>query len=420
MIDVFMPRLSDSMEEGLIVTWLVEEGTNVSQGDDLVEIETDKANMTFEADGNGLVHIVAEEGDSLPVGALIAQLLGPGEEPTAGTDHGQAEGTLSPNNPSPAVTTSTERMETESGGAAIAASHGESTDLPGRRVKASPLARRIATDNDVALGALSGSGPGGRIVKSDVERLIEVRDRSETSARKPLSEGGKGETEIVEITRLQQTIARRMSESKATIPHFYLSTVVEMSRCVEARSRLKDHAANDSVVPSFNDMVVKACALVLQEFPKANGTYRDGHLELHPRINIGVAVAANDALIVPVIQDADKLGLTGIAVATRALAAKVRDGSVTPPELSGGTFTVSNLGMFGVTDFSAVVNPGQAAILAVGSIDDRPVVKDGELAPGKMMNMTLSCDHRILYGAEGAAVLARIKGLLEEPLGLAL
>ncbi|MBN8868682.1 MAG: 2-oxo acid dehydrogenase subunit E2 [Solirubrobacterales bacterium] len=434
MTDVLMPRLSDSMEEGLIVTWLVDEGTEISQGEDLVEIETDKANMTFEADGNGLVHIVASEGDSLPVGALIAQLLGPGEEPTAGndaglsttspasTDHGQAEGNLSPTNPSPAVAASIEPEVEESGDAAQAASsnNSESTDSPGRRVKASPLARRLATDGGVELGALSGSGPGGRIVKADVERAIESRRSEGPPAGTATTTGGKGETEIVEISRLQQTVARRMSESKATIPHFYLSTEIDMGACVTARAGLKESAAEGAVVPSFNDMVVKASALALREFPKANGAWRDGHLELYSRINIGVAVAAQDALVVPVIPDADQLGLAAIATTTRELAAKVRDGSVTPPELSGGTFTVSNLGMFGVTDFNAVVNPGQAAILAVGSIEDRPVVRNGELVPGKMMGMTLSCDHRILYGAEGALFLARVKSMLEEPISLAL
>ena len=432
MTDVLMPRLSDSMEEGLIVTWLVNEGTEISRGEDLVEIETDKANMTLEADDSGLVHIVASEGDSLPVGALIAQLLDPGEEPTAGNgagpsatspasaDHGQAEGNLSPTYPSPAVATSTEPEEGESGDAAQAASSNkrESTVSPGRRIKASPLARRIATDSDVELGALTGSGPGGRIVKADVERAIRAGAGKTPASDSPVT-GGKGETEIVELSRLQRTVARRMSESKATIPHFYLSTEVDMGACVAARAGLKAAAEND-VSPSFNDMVVKAAALALREFPKGNGAWRDGHLELYSRINVGVAVAAQDALVVPVIPDADQLGLAAIATTTRELAARVRDGSITPPELSAGTFTVSNLGMFGVTDFGAVVNPGQAAILAVGSIEDRPVVREGELTAGKMMGLTLSCDHRILYGAEGAALLARIKALLEQPLGLAL
>jgi pyruvate dehydrogenase E2 component (dihydrolipoamide acetyltransferase) len=211
-----------------------------------------------------------------------------------------------------------------------------------------------------------------------------------------------------------------MAESKATAPHFYLSVEVDMSRAVEARGRLKAAAAEGDPVPSFNDMVVKASAIALREHPRANGAYRDGRLELFSRINVGVAVAARDALVVPTIFDADQKGLRQIATEARALAERVRGASITPPELSGGTFTVSNLGMFGISNFAAVINPPQAAILAVGAIAERPVVRDGEIVVGNVMPMTLACDHRILYGADGARFLDRIRRLLEEPLGLAL
>jgi pyruvate dehydrogenase E2 component (dihydrolipoamide acetyltransferase) len=211
-----------------------------------------------------------------------------------------------------------------------------------------------------------------------------------------------------------------MAESKATAPHFYLTIEVDMRKAVEARSGFKTAAKEGEVVPSFNDMVVKACAIALREFPKANGAYRDGRFELYSRVNVGVAVAAEEALVVPTVFDADKKGLRQIAADTRAVAAKVRDGSVTPPELSGGTFTVSNLGMFGIDEFDAVINMGQAAILAVGAIREVPAVRDGEIVPSQLMKATLSCDHRILYGAEGAEFLARVKTLLEEPVSLAL
>ncbi len=211
-----------------------------------------------------------------------------------------------------------------------------------------------------------------------------------------------------------------MSESKATSPHFYLEAEIDMSQAVAARARLKAAAGEGEVVPSFNDMVVKACALALREFPRANGSYRDGRFELYSRVNVGVAVAASDALVVPTVFDADKKGLAQIATESRALAAKVRDGSVTPPELSGGTFTVSNLGMYGISNFSAVINSPQAGILAVGAIEEKPAVRDGEIVPAHLMGVTLACDHRILYGADGAQFLARIKTLLEEPLSLAL
>jgi pyruvate dehydrogenase E2 component (dihydrolipoamide acetyltransferase) len=211
-----------------------------------------------------------------------------------------------------------------------------------------------------------------------------------------------------------------MAESKATAPHFYLDAVIDMSRAVEARARLKESAGEEEVVPSFNDMVVKACALALREHPRANGAYRDGRFELYSRVNVGVAVAARDALVVPTIFDADRKGLRQIAEESRELAEKVRDRKITPPELSGATFTVSNLGMFGIDSFSAVINPPQAGILAVGAIREQPVVRDGEIGTAHLMAVNLACDHRILYGADGARFLARIRTLLEEPLSLAL
>jgi pyruvate dehydrogenase E2 component (dihydrolipoamide acetyltransferase) len=238
-----------------------------------------------------------------------------------------------------------------------------------------------------------------------------ARERPETA---------KGAVSHEDLTKLQQTVARRMAESKATAPHFYLSAEVDMSRAVSARARIKAEAAEGDVVPSFNDMVVKACAIALREHPRANGAYRDGHLELYSRVNVGVAVAGQNALVVPTVFDADQKGLRQIASETRALAQRVRDATVTPPELSGGTFTVSNLGMFGISSFAAVINPPQAGILAVGAIVERPVVRDGEITTAHLMALNLACDHRILYGADGARFLGRIRKLLEEPLGLAL
>jgi pyruvate dehydrogenase E2 component (dihydrolipoamide acetyltransferase) len=211
-----------------------------------------------------------------------------------------------------------------------------------------------------------------------------------------------------------------MAESKATAPHFYLEATVDMSRLVEARKQIKAAAGKGDVVPSFNDMIVKACALALREHPRANGAYRDGRFELYSRVNVGIAVAANDALVVPTIFDADQKVLRQIATEARTLARKVRDGQITPPELSGATFTVSNLGMFGIDSFAAVINPPQAAILAVGAITERPVFRDGQTASAHLMRVNLACDHRILYGAPAAEFLARVRSLLEEPLSLAL
>jgi pyruvate dehydrogenase E2 component (dihydrolipoamide acetyltransferase) len=298
----------------------------------------------------------------------------------------------------------------------------------------------LARDKGLDLKDLHGSGPGGRIIKHDVEEAESAESASPVggagggaehpaqappqvagpAGRQPSSETAKGEVKTQDLNKLQQTIARRMAESKATAPHFYLTIEVDMGKAVEARAAIKGATKEGDVVPSFNDMIVKACAIALREFPKANGAYRDGRLEHYSRINVGVAVAAPEALVVPTVFDADKKGLRQIAADTRAVAAKVRDGSVTPPELSGGTFTVSNLGMFGIDAFDAVINMGQAAILAVGAIRDAPAVRDGEIVPAKLMKATLSCDHRVLYGAEGAEFLARVKQLLEEPVSLAL
>ncbi|MDQ2623081.1 MAG: 2-oxo acid dehydrogenase subunit E2 [Actinomycetota bacterium] len=284
-------------------------------------------------------------------------------------------------------------------------------------MKASPLARRIAADAGVDLHGVSGSGPGGRIIKVDVEAAAEsgaaVSEVAPARTSAP-AEGNKGQTETVELSRIQRTIARRMAESKATIPHFYLRTEVDMDRAMAVRAAFKA-AADDGPVPSLNDIVVKATAMALREFPRANGGYRDETFELHSRVNVGIAVATDDALIVPVIADADRKSLREIGAESRKLAERVRTGEITPPELAGGTFTVSNLGMFGVHGFDAVINPGQAGILAVGQAVERPVVRDGEYATAPMLDLSLACDHRILYGADGARFLAAIKAGLEEP-----
>jgi pyruvate dehydrogenase E2 component (dihydrolipoyllysine-residue acetyltransferase) len=451
--DVVMPRLSDSMEEGTILRWLKSAGDEVALGEELVEIETDKANMVYEAPAAGsLIEIVAAEGDTLPIGEVIARLGEPGEAPSgdgapAEAKAGQGDGarespspvpgsaaSRSPRVPAAEAPPEASPSPTQPVGAAEAPGTAPGAPTAGGdgRVKASPLARRIARENGLELASVPGSGPGGRIVKADVERAIAAGPAPAAAPTPPAApaeptpgareqpETAKGQVSSQELTKLQQTVARRMAESKATAPHFYLQVEVDMSRCVEARAKLKQEAAEGDVVPSFNDMVVKAAAIALREHPRANGAYRDGRLELYERINVGVAVAARDALVVPTVFDADRKGLRQIAEETRALAQRVREGTVTPPELSGGTFTVSNLGMFGIDSFSAVINPPQAGILAVGGITEKPVVRGGEVTTAHLMTLNLACDHRILYGADGARFLDRIRGLLIEPLGLAL
>jgi pyruvate dehydrogenase E2 component (dihydrolipoamide acetyltransferase) len=456
MSEVVMPRLSDSMEEGTILAWLKQVGDEIAVGDELVEIETDKANMAYESDTAGtLTEILAQEGETLPIGSPIA-LIGDSNG-KSDSDEGQSarpagpvsdSGLPLPGESSESSPPAGEAEQPESGVQAPEAEH-EAQDQNGERVKASPLAKRLARDKGLDLKNLHGSGPGGRIVKHDVEEAESAETASPVGdavggttpeealatgrgggspaaagpagrAAGPSSETAKGEVQTQDLNKLQQTIARRMAESKATAPHFYLTVEIDMGKAVEARAGFKAAAKDGEVVPSFNDMVVKACSIALREFPKANGGYRDGRFELYSRVNVGVAVAAEEALVVPTVFDADRKGLRQIAADTRAVAAKVRDGSVTPPELSGGTFTVSNLGMFGIDEFDAVINMGQAAILAVGAIREVPAVRDGEIVPARLMKATLSCDHRILYGAEGAELLARVKDLLEEPVSLAL
>jgi pyruvate dehydrogenase E2 component (dihydrolipoamide acetyltransferase) len=437
MADVAMPRLSDSMEEGTILKWLKSDGDEVSKGEELVEIETDKANMTYEADQDGTLKIVAQEGDTLAVGDTIASIGGGSNGASAETAPKEEE---KEEEPEQQAEPEAEEEEQEDERAPQGGNGGPPAET-GERTKASPVARRMARELGLELAQLQGTGPGGRIVKADVEAAAKgdgakveeapaeaeaapEPEREEKKAPPPVVSGdsqtGKGETSTQDLTRLQQTVARRMAESKATAPDFVLNIDVDMEEAVDLRKRLKGAAAEGQPVPSFNDFVVKAAALALVDFPRANGAYRDGKFELYSRVNVGVAVAGQDALVVPTVFDADSKSLGQISKDTRALAERVRAGAITPPELSSGTFTVSNLGMFGIQSFVAVINPPQAAILAVGAMQPTPVVRDGEVVVRNIMRLTLSCDHRILYGADAAEFLGRIRERLENPLQLAL
>jgi pyruvate dehydrogenase E2 component (dihydrolipoamide acetyltransferase) len=446
MAELVMPRLSDTMEEGTILRWLVADGVAIERGQEIVEIETDKATMVYESDLAGVLSIVAAEGDTLPVGTLIAHV---GEAvPTSAAGAGAASGAAPTTTPAEAL-----REESTSPAAPVPAAtpapaesappephppESDPTDT-GERVKASPLARRLAEEQGVDLHGLTGSGPGGRIVKADVLAAGTGADAAQAApvgatppeAAEPAPGGSlagvataKGESTEVELTRTQQTIARRMAESKATVPHFALRMDVDMEECAKLRAQLKQHAAE--AVPTYNDMVVKAAALALREHPRANSSYRDGRLQLHSRVNVGVAVAvegdgpAGGALVVPTVFDADLKALGEIAREARALAARVRESTITPPELGGGTFTVSNLGMYGIASFTAIVNPPQAAILSVGAVAPRAIVREGEIVARQTMTVTLACDHRILYGADAAQFLARIRELLQAPAALTL
>jgi pyruvate dehydrogenase E2 component (dihydrolipoamide acetyltransferase) len=455
---VGMPRLSDSMEEGTVLKWLVEEGGEVKRGEPLVEIETDKANMTYEADTDGvLIKVIANEGDTLPVGDPIAEIGEEGEAPSGGGGEQSGEeesgGEAKADEPEAEEPEDDDAQDGEADGAQDEKDEqpegeadedeqpeAEESEEPkpeapdsggngGERIKASPVARRMAGELGVELARLEGSGPGGRIVKADVESAAEDGSAAKTEekdeeapaeapAAKKESSGAKGEVEVQELSRLQQTVTRRMAESKATAPDFALTLDVDMTEAVKLRKRLKEVA---DPAPSFNDMIVKASALALSEFPKVNGAYRDGRFELYEKVNVGIAVAAEGTLVVPTIFGADTRSLGDIAKSARQAIEKVRSNEITPPEVSGGTFTVSNLGMFGIERFTAIINPPQAALLTVGSLEKKPAVDDRErVVVRDQLTLTLVCDHRILYGADGAQFLARVRELLEQPLSLAL
>ena len=406
MTDITMPSLSDSMTEGTILTWLKADGDKVAEGEELVEIETDKATMTYESPVSGVLTIVAAAGETLAVGAVMARA---GVEDT----------------PQPSASAEAESGTEAEVSAATPASNGHApapSAATAGEVAVTPVARRLAREHDVDLAGVTGSGPRGRITRADVAAAAGIALPSGTSMpmREPASAPtGNGAGETRELTRIQQVIVKRMSQARDTVPDFQVQTEVTMDRAVGLRDELK--AGDVGTVPSLNDFVVRATALALRDHPLANGSFQDGRIRLHDHINVGIAVAAEGALIVPTIRDADQRSITKIAAESRRLAQRVRDGSVTPAELSDGTFTVSNLGMFGMTAIVPVVNVPQAAILGVGAV--RAVLArddEGAIVDRQLMTLTLSCDHRILYGADAARFLAAVRELLERPLRLLL
>jgi pyruvate dehydrogenase E2 component (dihydrolipoamide acetyltransferase) len=406
---IAMPKLSDSMEEGTILSWLKRDGDAVELGEDLVEIETGKATVTYQAEGSGVLTVVAADGATLAVGAPIGWL---------GDD-------------APAVATATARAAAPVPGPRDAATHAENGSTT---IKATPLARRAAQVHGVVLAGLEGSGPLGRVTRADVLRAAGITDEGPSTlavatpsrladdvipavAQEPVADGAKGRVEVTEPSRVQTVIARRMAQATATIPHFQVSVEVDMGPAIALRGQFRQTGADP--VPSYNDLIVKSAALALRVHPRANGSFVDGQFRQYSRVNVGIAVAAADALLVPTIFDADVKSVGAIAADARRLAACVRDGSVAPADLSGATFTVSNLGMYGVTAITPVINAPQAAILGVGATREILARVDGEIVDRQVLTLTLSCDHRILYGADAAAFLVTIQELLEQPLRLA-
>jgi len=437
-IPVEMPKMSDTMEVGVVVAWLAEEGDSVAAGDVIAQVETDKATMDLEVYDDGvLLKRVIGEGDEVPIGGLLAVLGKSGEDITSilesygsgGGDAATASKDAKASDDEKTASSSTAATESESSPA---------KDSDSSRIKASPLARKMADENGVDLTQMSGSGPEGRIVKRDVEAAMggqqqatasDASSKSEPestprpSVKAPQAAPAGGDYEVVKISQMRKTIARRLAESKFTSPHFYLTADIDMEKATAFRVQLNEmSAAKDGPKVSFNDLVTKACALALRKHAWVNASWMEaeGEIRLHKDVHVAIAVAVDEGLLTPVIRHADRKGLGDIATETRELAAKARNRELQPDDWSGSTFSTSNLGMFGIDEFTAIINPPNACILAIGSIRDTPVVKNGVVVPGKLMKVTLSCDHRVVDGATGAEFLGTVRGYLEDPLTMLL
>ena len=410
-----MPRLSDTMEEGNIISWLKKVGDKVDVGDVLAEVETDKATMDLESFNEGILLYIGKEEGTVPVDEVIAIIGEKGEDIEAllqaaandspATNEAANEAT-DESQPAPAAS---EPAKTES------AKPSSSDD---GRIKASPLAKKMAADMSIPLSAITGTGEGGRIVKKDV---LEAKTNgvSSSPAVIPVSAPPASvyDTSVeygdIQLSQMRKTIAKRLSESKFTAPHFYLTVEVDMENSMAMR---KEANNKNGFKISFNDIIIKACAIALKKHPKVNASWHDTYITIHEEVNIGVAVAIEDGLIVPVLKGADWKPMSSISAEVKDLAGRSRNRKLSMDEMQGNTFTISNLGMFGIDEFTAIINPPSSCILAVSSIVQKPVVKNGEIVVGNIMKLTLSCDHRTVDGATGAEFLNTVKAHLENPL----
>jgi pyruvate dehydrogenase E2 component (dihydrolipoamide acetyltransferase) len=404
--ELTMPKLSDSMADAVILRWLKASGESFRRGEALLEVETDKATVVYEAETDGTLEaILVPEGGTASVGQAIATLVG--GVPAAPVEALAVGSTAAPREAPPLGEGPAPTLAPATNGAATT----------GARPNATPVARRTALELGLSLRDVTGSGPGGRITADDVRRAAVPAGKSRPAQASPA--GPRGDVTVVEPTPTQATIARRMAESAATIPVFTVSADADVSQIVAQRRNVREEGR--AVAPSLNDFIVKAAAVALREEPRFNASWLAGRIELYSRVNVGIAVATADALLVPVVVDAERRTLGEIAAETRRLAEAARERTLRLEELRGATFTVSNLGMFGVRSFTAIVDPPQAAILAVGS-SRREAFEEGPggVAFRDVMTLTLSCDHRVVYGADGARFLSRLCELLEQPLALAL
>ena len=436
-IPIEMPKMSDTMEEGVLVSWQAEEGDQVSAGDVIAQVETDKATMDLEVYDDGvLLKRVIKEGDAVPIGGLIAVLGEKGEDvtPILKKYQGNGEGAAAPAEEKETQVVEEAGSAPGGDGAPTAATEPEPpVEREGDgRIKSSPLARRMAREHGIELTQLQGSGPEGRIIKRDVVAVL--GEGAAAPARAPVAEApavkappipqeeGEG-YKVQRITQMRKTIARRLAQSKFTAPHFYLTVDVDMDSAAASRQRVNGIAEKQKGPKiSFNDLITKACALALRQHPQVNSSYleNEGEIRTHNQVHVAVAVALPEGLVTPVIRNADRKSLSQIAVETRALAEKARNRELQPADWEGSTFTTSNLGMYGIEEFTAIINPPNACILAIGAVRDVPVVKNDAVVPGKRMKLTLSCDHRIVDGATGSEFLSTVAQYLEEPLTMLL
>jgi pyruvate dehydrogenase E2 component (dihydrolipoamide acetyltransferase) len=420
--ELVMPRLSDTMEEGTIGRWLVHEGDAFAAGDVLAEIETDKATMEFQAyDAGTVLRILVADGETVALGAPIAIVGAEGETADEAATAGNGATAQSPPEQDaepepraePEPKAAPARKPSKSSAKAKAAAGNGSGATAALRV--SPIARRMADEAGIDLAAMAGrgSGPEGRVVKADVERLISSGEQTRPAA--PAAPSAPVEAEIRDLTPMLKAVATRMTQSKQTVPHFYVESEIDMTRAMQLRAELNGGLADSGDKISVNDLIVRASAVALIQHPQAHRSYVDGKHAYHAHASIGIAVALDDGLIVPVLVDADTKSVREISRETRDLAGRARAGKLKQPEIEGATFSVSNLGMFDVANFEAIINPPESAIIAVGATVDRPVVVDGEIVVRTIMRVTLSCDHRACSGADGAKLLQTIKQLLQSP-----
>jgi pyruvate dehydrogenase E2 component (dihydrolipoamide acetyltransferase) len=411
---VLMPKMSDTMQEGVIAAWHKKVGDTVKSGELMAEIETDKATMEYESYNTGtILYIGAEAGKSVPVNGVLAIV---GEKDADWKKLLQAhEAKASGGSSSTAAPAETKAQATQP--TAVAAEHSASGD---GRIKASPLAKKLAKDKGLDLSKIQGSGDHGRITKRDVENFkptAETSSAAQKSSAPVVAAVGQESFEEINVTQMRKTIARRLGEIKFSAIEIFLTMEINMDKAIEARNSINEIAAEKI---SFNDMVIKAVAVALKSNPKINSSWLGDKIRYNHHVHIGVAVAVEEGLVVPVIRFADSLGLSQISASVKDLAGKAKNKKLQPAEMEGSTFTVSNLGMFGIEQFTAVINPPNSCILAVGGIKQTAVVKNGQLVPGNVMNVTLTCDHRVVDGAVGAAFLKTLKGLLEDPVRILL